>query len=135
MRKQKDQLIISKEDHQIIMSHIRNGLLQSTSKWHEAEALEAELKRAKLVEKEKLPADVVCLNSTVTIEDEIASKVMELTLVTPEMADIKRRHISILSPVAAALIGFRKGMSVAWKVPAGMKTFRILDVRKQLKSL
>jgi len=129
MRKEKETLIVAKADHEIIMSHIKHGLNKSTVSRKEAEALEAELKKAKLVEKDMLPEDVVCLNSTVTVKEEKADKVMELTLVTPEKADIKQRRISILSPIAAALIGFRKGMKVAWKVPAGLKTFRILDVR------
>lgn len=135
MKNKKEQLIVAKDDHELIMSHIRHGLTHSTFTRQEAEALEAELRKATLVEKEKLPEDVVCLNSIVMVQDEKAAKVMELTLVTPEKADIKQRKISILSPIAAALIGFRKGMMVAWKVPAGMKTFRILDVRKHLHNV
>jgi regulator of nucleoside diphosphate kinase len=132
MSKEKAQLIVAKDDHAIIMSYLRNGLNRSTFNRQEADSLEAEMKKAKLVEKIKLPEDVVCLNSTVIIKEEKADKVMELTLVTPEKADIKQKKISILSPIAAALIGFRKGMKVAWKVPAGLKTFMILDVRRPL---
>ncbi len=130
MRKETKGLIVAKDDHDIIMGYIRNGLHYSTFSRQEADGLEAELKKAKLVEKAALPDDVVCLNSTVTIKEEKGNRVMELTLVTPEHADIKQRKISILSPIAAALIGFRKGMQVAWKVPAGLKIFSILDVQK-----
>lgn len=129
MRNKKEPLILSVDDHNLIMNHIKFGLNHSQFTPEETKALEAELKKATLVEKESLPQDVVCLNSTVTVEDEHASKVMELTLVTPERADIRQRRISIFSPVAVALIGFRKGMEVAWRVPAGMKKLRILEVR------
>ena len=132
MYKEKEQLIVTKKDHEIIMSYIKHGLNRSTFSQKEAEALAAELKKAKLVEKAKLPDDVVCLYSTVTVKEEKADRTMEITLVTPEKADIKQRKISILSPIAAALIGFRKGMEVAWKMPAGLKTFRILDVRNSI---
>ena len=129
MRNNKEELILAKDDHEIIIGHLKQELNRSTFSRKEAEALAAELKKATLVEKEKLPEDVVCLNSTVTVKEEKAAKAIQITLVTPEKADIKQRKISILSPIATALIGFRKGMKVAWTMPAGPKTFRILDVR------
>jgi regulator of nucleoside diphosphate kinase len=134
MRKTKEQLIVSKEDHQLIMDCIKTGRSRSTLSRQEAQDLETELNKATLVERHKLPEDVVCLNATVTIQEEKAGKVMELTLVTPEKADIRQRRVSILAPIAAALIGFRKGKKVAWKVPAGLKTFCILEVRKPLEA-
>jgi regulator of nucleoside diphosphate kinase len=131
MRNKTESLILTKDDHDLIMNYIKFGLNHSQFTSKDTEALEAELKKAILVNKESLPQDVVCLNSTVTIQDENNSKVMELTLVTPERADIRQRKISIFSPVAVALIGFRKGMEVAWRVPAGMKKLRILEVRNR----
>jgi len=133
MRNKKEQLIVAKEDYEAIISYLRNGLNRITFNRPEGEKLEAELKRAKLVEKAKLPEDVVCLNSTVVLKEEKEDKVMELTLVMPEKADITQRKISILAPIAVALIGFRKGKRVAWRVPAGLKTFCILDVRNSLQ--
>lgn len=133
MPNKKEQPIIAKEDHKIIMDYLRSGLNRIKYNRPEAEKLEAELKRAKLVEKTKLPEDVVCLNSTVLLKEEKEDKVMELTLVMPENANITLRKISILAPIAAALIGFRKGKRVAWRVPAGLKTFCILDVRNSLQ--
>ena len=35
---------------------------------------------------------------------------------------------SIMSPIGTALFGFRKGEKVSWRVPAGKKTFTILEV-------
>ena len=63
--------------------------------------------------------------------EEKENNVMELTVVTPEKANIKKRLISIMSPVGTALIGFRKGQQVKWKVPAGKKTFTIMNVENQ----
>jgi regulator of nucleoside diphosphate kinase len=111
------------------MSYIRKGLSAITFNRKDAEELERELKNAKLVNREDLPADVVRLNSTVVIREEKENKLLELTLVTPEKANIKQRLISIMSPIGTALIGFRKGQQVKWKVPAGKKTFTILDVQ------
>jgi regulator of nucleoside diphosphate kinase len=33
-----------------------------------------------------------------------------------------------MAPIGMALIGFRKGQKVKWQVPAGKKTFTIVDV-------
>ena len=127
MERIKEQLLLLKDDYDIIMSCLK-GLGRVTFNRQEAERLEGELKKAKLVRKEELPGDVVRLNSSVTIKDEKENKVMEVMLVTPERVNIKQKKISIMSPIGTALIGFRKGQQVKWMVPAGKKTFTILDV-------
>lgn len=129
MQKIKNQLLLAKDDYDIIMAYIRNGVARNTFNRQDAEELEMELKKAKVVEKTKIPEDVVMLNSEVTIKDEVENKMMQLTVVTPEKADIKKKMISILSPIGTALIGFRRGQQVKWKVPAGKKTFSIIDVK------
>jgi len=53
---------------------------------------------------------------------------MELMIVTPDKADIKKRQISIMAPLGTALIGFRQGQKVKWQVPSGKKTFTIMEV-------
>ncbi len=128
MQQVKDQLLLRKEDYEIIMGYLKKGIGRSTFTKQNAEELEAELLKAKLVSDEELPGDVVRLNSFVTIRDEQAKKTMEVKVVTPEKADIKQKMISVLSPVGTALIGFRKGQQVSWRVPAGEKTFSILEV-------
>ena len=129
MQKTNKKLLLAKNDYNTIMSYIKKGLSAITFNRKDAEELERELKNAKLVNREDLPADVVRLNSTVVIREEKENKLLELTLVTPEKANIKQRLISIMSPIGTALIGFRKGQQVKWKVPAGKKTFTILDVQ------
>ena len=133
MQTVKEQLILAKDDHEVIVGHLKLGLASKTFSREEAESLEIELKKAKLVDKDVLPDDVVRLNSTVTIKDEKKGKVMELTVVTPEQADIKLRKISVMSPIGTALIGFRKGNKISWKVPSGSNTFQILEVKNLLQ--
>lgn len=53
----------------------------------------------------------------------------------PPMADIKTKKISILTPMAAALIGFKQGDSVKWKMPSGLKTYNVLEVHNQVAHL
>ncbi|MDQ3278655.1 MAG: GreA/GreB family elongation factor [Bacteroidota bacterium] len=129
MQETTTQLTLSKSDYEIIMLSLKSSQWKMTCNPHDTEELEAELKKARVVGNDELPEDVVCLNSQVTIKDEKGGKLMEFMLVTPEKADIKQRKISIMSPVGVALIGYSKGERVSWQVPAGKKTFTILDVR------
>ncbi|MEI6948066.1 GreA/GreB family elongation factor [Paraflavisolibacter sp. H34] len=84
--------------------------------------------RAKLEARDHWPPEVVRLNSRVTIQDAKEGKVLELTVVLPEKADIKQRKVSVRSPAGTALIGCRTGDTVAWEVPSGRKAFTILEV-------
>ncbi len=126
MEKVKEQLILVKDDYEVMMNYLRSG--STTFDQQNIEELQTELKRAKLVSKEAVPKDVVRLNSVVTIKEEKEKKTMEVVLVTPNKADIKQRRISVMSPIGTALIGFRKGQQVEWQVPAGKKTFTIVEV-------
>ena len=124
----KEQLILRKDDYELMMAYLKGNLDRNSFDRHNAEELEGELRKARLVEQDDFPGDVVRINSKVSIRDERDGKNIELTLVTPQKADIKQRKISILSPIGTALIGYRKGQKVQWKVPSGHKTFTILDV-------
>jgi regulator of nucleoside diphosphate kinase len=128
MQMVKEQLLLTKNDYETIMLYVKRGIAVANFNRHDADELAMELKKAKLVSKEELPADVVQLNSMVTIRDEKIKKVMQVKLVTPDKAAIKERKISVLSPVGIALIGYRKGAKISWQVPAGKKTFTILEV-------
>ena len=128
MQKIKEKLVLSKNDYEIIMANIKNHQGRNSFNRQNADELKDELKKAKLVLKDEVPGDVVRLNTHVTIRDEKENKLIEITVVTPEKADIKLRKISVLSPIGTALIGYRKGDRVMWKVPAGKKTFTILEV-------
>ena len=128
MKKEKTPILMGKGDCKIIMHHLTFNGAQNTFSGKDAIELGKELKKAKLVETEDLPADVVRLNSKVTIKDEKEGRLLELVVVTPDKADIKQRKISVLSPIGTALIGFCKGHKLKWKVPSGIKSFTILEV-------
>lgn len=131
MDNKKRRLLLSKEDYRIIRAYIKKGVRAITFNRRDAEELEQELKKAEVVDSDKLPADVVRLNSMVTIHEQEEDRILEVKVVSPEKANIKNKWISIMSPIGTALIGFRKGEQVKWKVPAGKKTFTIVDVQNQ----
>lgn len=93
------------------------------------EKLESELVRAKVVPREKIPEDVVTMNSRVIFENETTRERREVTLVYPGNADIDAGRISVLVPVGTALLGLRVGQSIDWELPGGAKQrYRIVEV-------
>jgi len=91
-------------------------------------SLSYELNRAIVVENNELPPDSIRLNSYVKVKELMTNKEMEFSIVMPAFADFNQRKISVLTPMGSALIGLCKGETVEWKVPAGMKKFKVLDV-------
>jgi len=131
MQTSNKQLVLLKDDYKLLISYLHGLYGKTTFDRRNAEALHAELKKAKLVNKDVFPMDVVRVNSTVRVKAEGEDKIMELMLVTPDKANIRERKISIMAPIGTALIGFRQGQKVKWQVPAGKKTFTIMEVINQ----
>jgi regulator of nucleoside diphosphate kinase len=92
-----------------------------------------ELNRAIVVSKDEVPVDTVQLDSTVSVLDLDTKKEKTFTIVIPSRADIKSGLVSVLSPIGAALIGFRKGQDVIWNMPGGLKQLRITAVHHNLQ--
>lgn len=132
MKKVKDTLVLRQHDYSLLNSYLNNARRQSNFDKKNAEELTAELKKATLVNNANFPPDVVGLNSKVRIKTDGKNEEMELTIVTPDKANIKEKRISIMAPIGTALIGFRQGQKVKWKVPSGNKTFTILEVHNDI---
>lgn len=95
-------------------------------------SLAHELARAIIVKNNSFPPNTIRIGSKVSIEDVETKKLHEFTIVMPSAADIKRKFVSILSPMAAAIIGFRQGEEVVWKMPSGLKRIMIKEVQTPL---
>jgi regulator of nucleoside diphosphate kinase len=94
-----------------------------------ADGLRSELDRARIVEPEDMPQDVVTMNSTVRFADEESGKEFERTLCYPEEATGGTDKVSILAPLGSALLGLSVGQRIDWPVPGGrMARIRILEV-------
>ena len=93
--------------------------------------LEEELDRARIVNANSIPSNVVTLNSEVHIRDLNSGEERTLTLVSPNKLTVAKNAVSIMAPVGAALIGQREGDEIEWIVPAGVKRYQILSVLYQ----
>lgn len=96
-----------------------------------AESLRGELERARVVESQKLPRDVISMNSTAECVDESNGRTHALTLVYPRQADAAQGRISVLAPVGAALLGMKVGQSIDWPAPSSTLRLRVTAVRYQ----
>ena len=133
MKTTKSKLIIGKEDFETLNAYVRGLKSVRDFDRKNAASLHDELKKATVVEKEKLPGDVVRLNSRVIVQEGTKDKLIELVLVVPDKANIKERKVSVFAPIGTALIGFRQGQKIRWHVPAGSKTFTIMKVDNQIE--
>ncbi|HNS53419.1 MAG TPA: nucleoside diphosphate kinase regulator [Syntrophales bacterium] len=93
--------------------------------------LEKELERARMVDPEKIPDDVITMNSIVRIRDLDSGEEITYTLVFPADARIEENRISVLSAVGTALIGYRVGDVIEWQVPSGLKRLKVEEILYQ----
>lgn len=80
-----------------------------------------ELERAIVVPAERIPRDVVTMNSRLIYADESAGTAREVVLVFPGEADPWSGRVSVLAPVGCALLGLRVGQSIDWNLPNGRR--------------
>ncbi|NLI48477.1 MAG: nucleoside diphosphate kinase regulator [Acidobacteria bacterium] len=93
--------------------------------------LAKELARAKIVPPERIPPDVVTMNSRVILRDLDSNETITYTLVFPKDADIGAGAISVLAPVGTAIIGYAVGDVIEWPVPGGTRRIRIEQILYQ----
>jgi regulator of nucleoside diphosphate kinase len=104
-------------------------LLAMSKRTENVEALEEELSRASIVASEEIPANVVTMNSKVRFRDEVTGEESEVTLVYPPQSDVNEGKVSILAPVASALLGLSIGQAIEWPMPNGKtRSFKIVSV-------
>ena len=88
--------------------------------------------RAEVVPAEKLPSDVVIMNSCVLVLDEDTNESSAYILAYPWDADADESKISVLAPVGTAILGYRKGDTIKWIVPGGVSRMKILSVQQPI---
>lgn len=123
MNNLKNQVVLSEEDYNVLIKHVR-----PSNDPDQAMSLAYELGRAKVLAKDALEKERVKLNSRVEVKDLDSQITNAFHIVAPELADVKQQKISVLTPMGSALIGFKEGDQVAWKMPVGMKRYVILKV-------
>lgn len=95
-----------------------------------AEYLLEELARAHIVPDGACPPYVVQMGSHVTYIDDLAGQTHHVRVVYPTESNMDEHHVSILTPVGAALIGMSPAQCIHWRDPDGRtRILTVLDVR------
>jgi len=71
------------------------------------------------------------MNSKVRLRDVGRQEEMVYWLVFPGNADPDQNKISILAPIGTALLGYRVGDIIEWKVPAGVTKLKVEEILYQ----
>ena len=94
-------------------------------------ALESELERGKVVKSQDIPSNVITMNSKIRLRNIEAQEEMIYQLVFPGDANADQGKISILAPIGTALLGYKVGDIIKWKVPAGLTKLEVEDILYQ----
>lgn len=92
------------------------------------ESLNQTLGSAEVISSERIPRDVIRMNSRIRVLDLGTGEKKLHTLVFPEDADISTGRISVLAPVGIALLGRRNRDIIEVKVPRGIRRLRVEHV-------
>ncbi|HLP73161.1 MAG TPA: nucleoside diphosphate kinase regulator [Bacteroidales bacterium] len=123
-----NRIIITRNDFSRIQKSIDYAKSKKAIGINEADNLINELHSALIVDPHEVPGDVVTMNSIVRISFLDSNKSMQFQIVYPGGANIKENKISIFSPVATALIGYKAGDEIEWIVPSGLTKIRIDEI-------
>ncbi len=134
-------LVKRKEIAEQIKTAISFGDLSENAEYDEAKneqariegqisELENMLRNAVVVDHNDISTDEVGVGSIVRVQDVDTGREMEYKVVGATEADPLEGRISNESPVGAALIGAKKNGEVSFAIPDGIRTLRILDIRR-----
>lgn len=125
--------VLSQTDYTLLRELIKNMPIHLRTR--EILPLSEELDKAGIVPDDQIEADIIRLGSEVEVRDVSSAKKIRFTLVLPPRADISKNRISILAPMGIAVIGFRQGHEIDWKMPSGLRRLRITEVINPSKGL
>jgi len=123
-----DGAIVNRLDFERIKKCISDARYFKSINKVEAERLIHELNSATIVEPESIPANVVTMNSIVKMSFLNNNLQVQFQIVYPDQADLKENKISIFSPIATALIGYKVNDEIEWIVPSGLTKIRIDEI-------
>lgn len=126
----RDRILINREDHNKLSRLVTNRLEANPADQNYLESLEAELDRAEIVDSADLPPDVVAMQTEVTLQDLDTGETKIYRLVYPTQTMVPNA-VSVLAPIGTALLGYKVGDTISWRVPRGIRRLKILQVLPQ----
>lgn len=99
-----------------------------------ANKLEDELEFAEVVAPEDIPADVITMRSKLKLKDLDTNEEEVYSIVFPTEANSDEGKISILAPLATAILGRKRGDTVEFQAPSRLRRLKVLEVLYQPES-
>ena len=121
--------IIVLSEYQILRDIVKRNTDTNLTK--DVQQLSNELDRAIVIQEEELNKKIIRINSEVEFVEEKSKRKMKIQVVLPKNADFNNGKISILAPLATALIGFSENDFVTWNMPNGETKLKILSVSNE----
>ncbi len=90
--------------------------------------LEGRISLADVIDVAKLSGDTVKFGATITVIDCDTDKESSYQIVGEYEADLDKGLISIVSPIAKAMIGKKKGEFAEVNIPSGIKEYEIVAI-------
>jgi regulator of nucleoside diphosphate kinase len=128
-------LVIEKKEY-VLLKRLMNltGYYKDNTLRSSVKKLVGEMETAQILDDGEMPKDVIRFNTMVTIVSEAGwHKIFKLVL--PSNSDVKNNHISILTPMGAAVIGYAEGDSLVWEFPSGNQQLQIEKVEQENQSI
>jgi transcription elongation factor GreA len=143
-QKLKEELARLKEERPKISREIgvarEHGDLSENAEYHAAKErqgmvearikdIEDKLSRSEVIDPAKLTGSKVAFGATVDLSNIDTEEAVTYQIVGPEESNVAEGMISVSAPLARALIGKAVGDEVTVKLPAGERTYEVVDVR------
>jgi regulator of nucleoside diphosphate kinase len=126
-----EKIKITELDYTRLSNLIWNARKERGIELKNLDALAYELKRAEKVDSKQISPEFITMNSIVQVEN-VESKIpMTVKIVYPKEANFSKGHVSILSPLGSALLGYKVGDVVQFDAPKGKVNIKILAIEYQ----
>jgi len=123
----RDRIYITNEDSERLQRLIADRRRGNSPDQEYLDMLEQELDRAEEVEPEAIPRDVVTMNSAVRLKDLDSGETRVYRLIFPTQTRTSDA-VSVLAPIGTAMLGYRVGDVIEWRVPKGIRRLKVLEV-------
>lgn len=104
----------------------RQGMLEA-----KINELESKMSKFDVIDIKSIKSDKVVFGATVKIENIETDEVKTYRIVGPDEADISKGDISVVSPLARALIGKKVGDETVVNAPGGETEYEIIGIEFQ----
>lgn len=123
----RDRIYITDDDCERLRRLIAGRRAADSGDREYLDMLEQELDRAEIVGPESVPRDVVTMNSEVWLKDLDSGETRVYRLIFPSQTRTAN-SISVLAPVGTAMLGYRVGDVIEWRVPKGIRRLKVMEI-------